>query len=428
MLYRDALHYMYEQLPMFQRVGSAAYKNNLNNTLAISEHLNAPENKFKSVHVAGTNGKGSSSHLLASILQSAGYKTGLYTSPHLKDFRERIRINGAMIPKKTVSLFIEKNKDFFSALKPSFFEMTVGLAFDWFAKEKIDIAIIETGLGGRLDSTNIITPEVCLITNISFDHVQLLGNTLTQIAGEKAGIIKSNVPVVISEMDLNYAEVFMNKAKEKKSSIVFASNNFLVEKFSQNLMFASYRIKENNQLLFSNIKCPLLGDYQKKNIGGVLAVCKELQKKSYQISKKNISDGIRKVIVQTGLLGRWQILNKAPIVIADTGHNEAGIKLVLEQLGQIPHQNFHFVLGLVNDKDASSILGLLPKEASYYFCEAKIPRALNKLELKNMAFDFGLIGDTFVSVKAALNSAKRKAQKNDLIFVGGSTFVVAEIV
>ncbi len=428
MLYRQALNYMYEQLPMFQRVGIAAYKNNLDNTIAISKHLDYPEKKFKSIHIAGTNGKGSSSHLLASIFQEAGYKTGLYTSPHLKDFRERIKINGAMIPKKTVSRFIEKNATFFNELKPSFFEMTVGMAFCWFADQQVDIAIIETGLGGRLDSTNIIHPELCLITNVSFDHTQLLGSSLTAIATEKAGIIKSKTPVVISEKNNDYFEVFKKKAKEENAGLIIASTLYEAIKKSNRNFHSQYEIYKNGQIRFSEIDCPLQGNYQQYNICGVLAVCDAIQEKGFKLSDNHVAQGIKKVIANTGFAGRWQVLQEKPLTIADTGHNEAGIQMVLNQIQQIPHKNLNIVLGMVNDKEIDKMLNLFPKNARYFFCQANIPRALDKAELMQKAVAKGLNGKAYASVKKALKAAKQMAGSEDLVFVGGSTFVVAEVV
>lgn len=428
MLYRDALNYMYMQLPMFHRVGSAAYKNNLDNTLAISARLKQPEKKFKSIHIAGTNGKGSSSHLLASILFEAGYKTALYTSPHLKDFRERIKINGSMIPKKKVSSFIEKHKDFFNDLKPSFFEMTVGLAFEWFVEEEVDIAVIETGLGGRLDSTNIIFPVVSLITNISLDHTALLGSDTKSIAGEKAGIIKKEVPVVLSEKDLSCFSVFANKANETRSELIVASEIYQVEKSKVEKGLANFEVKRKGKSGKDELKCPLLGDYQSKNIAGVLTVCDVLKREGFSLLPQAIQRGVKRVVENTGLSGRWQILNKKPLTIADTGHNEAGIKLVLEQIRQTAHRKLHIVLGMVNDKDIEKILQLFPQEAGYYFCEAKIPRALPKEELKNKAALNGLNGKSYNSVRSALKAATKAAGSKDLIYVGGSTFVVAEVV
>jgi len=429
MNYQQTLEYLYAQLPMFQRIGSAAYKANLDNTIAICNLLNHPENKFRSIHVAGTNGKGSTSHLLASILQSAGLKVGLYTSPHLKDFRERIKINGEMITENAVVSFVEKYKTDFENINPSFFEMTVGLAFDYFASQKVDIAIIEVGLGGRLDSTNVITPFVSVITNISFDHVALLGNTIEQIAAEKAGIIKSDVPVVIGETQEGASDVFIKKAHEMGTSIIFAGQNYvaknLIHKNDKKLLLLM-DIEKNGNIVYKDLASELLGLYQQKNIPTVLSTVEILNKNRFTITEKNIREGIRNVISQTGLLGRWQILSESPLVIVDTGHNEAGIKEVITQIKSTPHQQLHFVLGMVNDKDVSSVLALLPKNATYYFCKASIPRALDANDLAKQAEKYSLHGEVYKSVAAALFAARSVAKKEDLIFIGGSTFTVAD--
>ncbi len=429
MNYQQTLEYLYAQLPMFQRIGSAAYKANLDNTFAICNLLNHPENKFRSIHVAGTNGKGSTSHLLASILQSAGLKVGLYTSPHLKDFRERIKINGEMITENAVVSFVEKYKTDFENINPSFFEMTVGLAFDYFASQKVDIAIIEVGLGGRLDSTNVITPFVSVITNISFDHVALLGNTIEQIAAEKAGIIKSDVPVVIGETQEGASDVFIKKAHEMGTSIIFADQNYvaknLIHKNDKKLLLLM-DIEKNGNIVYKDLASELLGLYQQKNIPTVLSTVEILNKNRFTITEKNIREGIRNVISQTGLLGRWQILSESPLVIVDTGHNEAGIKEVITQIKSTPHQQLHFVLGMVNDKDVSSALALLPDYATYYFCKASIPRALDANDLAKQAEKYSLHGEVYKSVAAALFAARSVAKKEDLIFIGGSTFTVAD--
>ena len=404
MTYQQTLDYLYSQLPMFQRVGASAYKADLNNTIELCNLLNNPQNKFKSIHIAGTNGKGSTSHMLASILQEAGYKVGLYTSPHLKDFRERIKINGAMIPEQTVIDFVSTYKTDFEKINLSFFEWTIGLAFDYFSIQKVDVAVVETGLGGRLDSTNIIFPELSIITNIAKDHMQFLGDTLEKIAVEKAGIIKPKVPVVIGETQKEIEHVFISKAKESNAKIYFA-----------------------DQLVKEVFDCDLKGDYQVKNIKTVLASITQLQQKGYHVTEQNIKDGLLKVVNNTGLMGRWQTINEHPKVICDVGHNEAGIKEVVSQLATLKFQTLHFVLGAVNDKEIDSILVLLPKNAIYYFCQAKIPRALDVLELKDKAVGYNLKGNSYDSVKNAYNSAKRIAQNDDLIFIGGSTFVVAEV-
>jgi len=432
MNYPETLDYMFSRLPMFQRIGSAAYKANLDNTIALCELLGNPEKSFKSIHIGGTNGKGSTSHLLASILQSAGYKVGLYTSPHLTDFRERIKINGNKIPEQYVVNFVEQyiipaTED---KLELSFFEMTVGLAFSYFASENVDIAVIEVGLGGRLDSTNVITPELSVITNISFDHKSLLGDTLELIATEKAGIIKQGVPVIIGERHEESKNVFVNKAAEQNASIVFADGIYTaknVKHKNNDKLILSMDIVRRGNVVYNSIESELLGFYQQKNIPTVLCAIDELKKKNYFITDANIRTGIKKVITNTGLLGRWQILNIQPLTIADTGHNEAGIMEVVSQLNATPHKHLHFVLGVVNDKDISTILDLLPKEAIYYFCKANIPRALNADELAAQALLHNLNGKVYSSVKEALSAAKQNARTDDFIFIGGSTFTVAEV-
>ena len=394
---------MFAQLPVYQHKGKVAFNEKLDNILKFSAHLKTPETKFKSIHVAGTNGKGSSSHMLASILQEAGYKVGLYTSPHLKDFRERISINGNTIGKKQVVSFIKKNKTFLLENKLSFFEMTVGMAFDYFAQKEVDIAIIEVGLGGRLDSTNIITPEISLITNIGMDHLDMLGDTLNKIASEKAGIIKANVPVVISEYQDEIAESFESIAKTKNSKIIFA-----------------------DRVIDKNYKTSLQGNYQSKNIKGVVAVLKEL--KNFKVKNKHIKRGLKKVVQNTGLLGRWQILNKKPMIVCDTAHNIEGLTYVIQQLKQQKFNRLHIVLGFVKDKDLNVILPLFPKSASYYFCRPNIMRGLEVGVLVGKANDHGLLGEAYDSVHEALKAAKKRASKGDFIFVGGSNFTVAEVV
>lgn len=421
---------MYSQLPMFQRTGPAAYKPDLGNTISICNLLQNPQNNFISIHVAGTNGKGSTSHMLASIFQEAGYKTGLYTSPHLKDFRERIKINGQMISQDYVAEFVSKYHSDFDKIKPSFFEMTVGLAFDYFSHEKVDIAIIEVGLGGRLDSTNVITPILSIITNISFDHMNLLGDTLPKIATEKAGIIKQNIPVVIGETDNQTKEVFIQKANQNSSKIYFADNTLHVENCSEFNPLQNYftvDVYKGNTLIYSRLKCGLNGDYQQKNILTVLQSV-EILKERFKIKDENIRNGILNVANNTGLMGRWQKINSTPLAICDTGHNEAGIRYVLNQIKKIPFEKLHFVIGVVNDKEVDKILEMLPENASYYFCKANIPRALPENELYEIATKKGLKGTFYKTVKDAYNAALNSAQKNDLVFVGGSTFVVAEVV
>ena len=402
MTYKEILDWMFVQLPMYQSEGKTAFKKDLTNILVLSKELNFPNHKFKSIHVGGTNGKGSTSHMLASILQEAGYKVGLYTSPHLKSFTERIRINGIEISEHKVTSFIQKNKTFLENQKMSFFEMTVGLAFDYFAAEKVDIAIIEVGLGGRLDSTNIITPEVSVITNIGLDHTQFLGETLPAIAFEKAGIIKKNVPVIIGEEQLEVKSVFIEKAALESAPIYFASNTT------------------------ENYTCDLLGDYQKQNVKTAVAAIKQL--KGYQLSEDNIKNGLLHVVKNTNLKGRWQILQEQPQVICDTAHNKEGLEIVLKQLNRQQFKKLHIVLGVVADKKLAAVLSLFPPAANYYFCKPDIVRGLSEAVLQENAKEFKLIGEKYSSVKLALKSALLNANQQDIIYVGGSTFVVAEII
>lgn len=427
MTYQQTLDYLFTKLPMYQRVGAAAYKADLNNTIAICKALGNPEKKIKCVHVAGTNGKGSSSHMLAAVLQQAGYKTGLYTSPHLVDFRERIKINGKEIPKAEVVKFVEENKTIFETIEPSFFEWTVGLAFDYFAKQEVDVAVIEVGLGGRLDSTNVIHPVACLITNIGFDHMNLLGNTLALIAEEKAGIIKSRVPVTISQTQLEVISVFNNKARELKTPIEFADKNYKVVSYKHENNFLSLELLHKKTNSKHHYNLDLQGSYQIKNVMGVLNTIEILKEEGFLIEDEMIYKALSHVQKTTGLQGRWQIIQNNPLVIADTGHNEDGIKEVLENLKRYNYKKLHFVLGVVNDKDISKILKILPKDATYYFCKASIPRALDEKELSVQAKKEGLIGKNFKTVSEALTAAKKQAKLTDLIFVGGSTFTVADI-
>jgi len=410
MNYRETLSWLFNQLPMYQRIGASAYKATLDNTVALCNLLGNPQNQFDSIHVAGTNGKGSVSHMLASILQEHGLKTGLYTSPHLKDFRERIRVNGLMIPKRKVTAFIRKYKDAFEQIQPSFFEMTVGLAFDHFREEEVDIAMVEVGLGGRLDSTNILTPLVSVITNISFDHMQFLGETLEKIANEKAGIIKPGVPVIIGETQPELESLFRERAEMAGSPILFADR--------LNLKGTSHEA--------SGIRLPLLGRYQQKNLQTTWAVIHILKQLGYPISNEAIQQGVANVIINTGIQGRWQLLSSSPLTLCDVAHNEAGIREVVMQLGQTPYQHLHIVFGIVNDKEIGHILHLLPEKATFYFCKADIPRGLDPNELKRQAEQAGLNGKAYTSVRKALTAARKAATPEDLIFVGGSTFVVAE--
>jgi len=429
MNYQQTIDYLFSQLPVFQRIGKAAYKADLNNTIALDEYFNHPHKTFKTIHVAGTNGKGSTSHMLASVLAKAGYKVGLYTSPHLKDFRERIRINGVVIPEQEVVDFIEKHQPIFEKVKPSFFEMTVALAFDFFAREKVDVAVIEVGLGGRLDSTNIITPELSVITNISFDHTDLLGDTLPKIAFEKAGIIKPNIPVVISQTQPETEQVFRDKSKETNSPILFADKIYkIINVDNQNPNWQSFDIESNDGFFLKDIRLDLRGIYQKHNLPGVLLALDILKDKGFSISDKQTKDGLAVASASTGLLGRWQTLQDKPMTICDTGHNIDGITQVLEQIAKVKREKLHMVIGMVGDKDIEGVLALLPKDAIYYFTKAAIPRALNQLVLADKAACYNLKGNTFPTVKEALDAAKKNATPNDLIFIGGSTFVVAEAI
>lgn len=431
MKYQETLDYMYSQLPMFQRIGGAAYKANLDNTIAILNLLKNPHYNFKSIHIAGTNGKGSVSHYLAAIFQSAGYKCGLYTSPHLKDFRERIKINGEMIPKTKVIQFVEAYKSDFEIIQPSFFEMTVGMAFKYFSDEKVDIAIIETGMGGRLDSTNLINPELSIITNISYDHTQFLGDALEKIASEKAGIIKHGIPVVIGETHPETKTVFDLKAKEMNSSVYYADNEYFIDTYSyfQSNKQQYLEIVFNKATKTKSIKLcsELLGIYQLKNLKTVLTAIDVLKKIGYKINQSCIKNGIANVVTLTGLMGRWQIISKNPLTVCDTAHNENGIAEVLKQISISSFKNLHFVLGMVNDKEIDKVLNMLPKEAVYYFCKANIPRGLNEGILKEKAEKLGLKGESYKSVQKAVNAARKAANKDDMIYIGGSTFIVAEV-
>lgn len=404
MNYQETLNWMFSKLPMYQRQGKTAFKKDLTNTLALAKHLKNPQERFKSVHVAGTNGKGSTSHMLASVLQEAGYTVGLYTSPHLKDFRERIKINGEPIDEEQVVNFIENNQVFLEEHSLSFFEMTVGLAFDYFALKRVDIAIIEVGLGGRLDSTNIITPLVSVITNIGYDHTQFLGETLAEIASEKAGIIKDSVPVVIGEQQEEIEHVFFDIALEKNTTVAFAEEDVV------------------------NYEMDVVGSYQQKNLTTTIRTITELQRLDFLIDEDHIIEGLKHVVRNTGLLGRWQLLDTQPLTICDTAHNKEGLTYVMRQLAEQHFEELHIVLGVVNDKNLDAILPLFPKKAIYYFCKPNIPRGLGAQQLQKEAGAFGLLGLTYTSVNHALLSAQDAANQDDLIFIGGSTFVVAEVV
>jgi len=396
---------MYGKLPMYQNIGGSAYKKDLINITKLSEYLNNPHNSFKSVHIAGTNGKGSTAHMIASILQEGKYKVGLYTSPHLKDFRERIKINGKMINKDFVTDFILKNMDFFNQNSFSFFEMTVGMAFEYFKKNSVDIAIIETGMGGRLDSTNIISPELSVITNVSMDHVKFLGNTIEDIAIEKAGIIKSHIPVVIGEKQNDVSNVFINKAEEKKSKIFFAED---------------FNIKE--------YECELKGSYQKKNIKTAIVAIELLNDTEIKINEKNIIDGLNKIIQNTGIRGRWEIIGNKPLIICDVAHNIDALSIVINDIMSIKSNKIHFVLGFVNDKNLDSIVDIFPESSNYYFAKPNIERGLDELELQELFKNNNRIGESYSSIGQAFKSAIKQSNPNDVIYIGGSTFVVSEVI
>lgn len=432
MTYKETLSFLYAQLPMYQRVGAAGFKKGLGNTEALLAAMDHPERRFRSVHVAGTNGKGSSSHLVAAVLQSAGYRVGLYTSPHLRAFTERVRLNGQELAPDYLVAWVEKWHGLFVEVQPSFFEMCVALAFCYFADEAVDVAVVEVGLGGRLDSTNVITPLVSLITNISYDHQAMLGDTLPEIAGEKAGIIKSGVPVIISQTQPEVAAVFEAKAAAEAAPLTWADQHYQAHPVPA----AEGDAPAGTQLLdverawapyLLHTALGLLGDYQALNLPGVLAVLDELRTQGFVLPEAAVRQGLRDVTALTGLRGRWSILGHAPLVVADTGHNEAGLRLVLAQLLRVPYEQLHLVIGTVNDKDVGPVLALLPRDATYYFCQADIPRALPAAELAARAAAVGLAGRAYGPVAAAVAAARAAAAPADVVFIGGSTFVVAEV-
>lgn len=429
MNYAQTLEYLFNQLPMFTRVGASAYKKDLTNTIALCQLLNNPHHQFKTIHVGGTNGKGSTSHMLASVLQQAGYKVGLYTSPHLKDFRERIKINGVMVDEQTVVSFVRDYKPNFDKIKPSFFEWTVALCFYYFALQKVDIAIIEVGLGGRLDSTNIIMPELSVITNIGWDHTDMLGDTLAQIAFEKAGIIKPNTPIVIGEYHTETWPVFESSAQKNNSQITLAESSFALSDITYKSTHLSCNAREENSTcLFPNLLCDLAGIYQTKNIKTVLTAITKLTKMGWQISPENIYQGLASVKANTGLMGRWQQLQQQPQVVVDTAHNINGLELVMHQLQQQDYTQLHMVIGMVKDKDITKMLALLPTNAFYYFTQADIPRALPAHELAELAAKYNLKGQSYTSVLGAKQAAINSAKPTDFIFIGGSTYIVAEAI
>ena len=424
--YAEALDYLYRNLPMFQRVGVSAYKKDLTNTIELCRLLGDPQNKFKCIHVAGTNGKGSSSHMLASIFQASGYKTGLYTSPHLKEFTERIKIDGSEISHAFVVDFINRIIPAIESIHPSFFEITVAMAFEYFSLVGVDVAVIEVGLGGRLDSTNVITPELSLITNIGWDHKDILGDTLQQIAYEKAGIIKPLVPVVISERKEQIDEVFIKQAAEMNAPITFACDHIeVVQRLKGGKTF--YDARSKGQFIIKDLLIPLQGYYQQKNLTGVLQAVGILMSKGWHITPSSLSDGLMNVVSKTGLKGRWQKLGESPLIICDTGHNIDGLREVVHQIHAQTFEKLHIVFGVVKDKDLDAVLNILPKDAFYYFCEAKIPRALDAALLAEAAATRGLHGVVIQDVNEAVEKAKASASSKDMIFIGGSTFVVAEL-
>ena len=424
MNYQETLNYLYNSAPLFQNIGQGAYKEGLENTLKLDEYFKSPHKKFKTIHIAGTNGKGSCSHTIASILQSAGYKTGLYTSPHLIDFSERIRVNGKPIDQQFVVDFVREHKHFFEPLHPSFFELTTAMAFLYFAEQQVDVAVIEVGLGGRLDCTNIITPDLSVITNISFDHIQFLGNTLADIAREKAGIIKHNIPVVIGETTEETLPIFQNKANSENADIRFAEKENHILNAERDTSTGGYIYQTDR---YKDLKGELGGLCQTKNTNTILTAIEVLLEKGYKISENDIRKGFGNVCELTGLMGRWQKIESNPTIICDTGHNIGGIKYIAEQLSEMEYTNLHIIMGMVNDKDINGVLELLPKNAIYYFTQASVKRALPAEEVKRLANIHGLSGKSYPSVETALEEAKKKAEKNDLIFIGGSSFIVADL-
>lgn len=429
MTYQQTIDYLYAQLPMYSRIGAAAYKEDLHNTIALCNAIDNPQTKFKSIHIAGTNGKGSTSHMLAAILQQAGYKTGLYTSPHLKDFRERIKINGQMISQDFVVDFVARTKIISEEIKPSFFELTVAMAFDYFEKEKIDIAVIETGLGGRLDSTNIITPLLSIITNIGYDHMDILGNTLEKIATEKAGIIKPGVPVVIGEYLPETKSVFLSKAEKERAPVFFAQDGYRVIDVEYTATQLSCTVTDADQKVSERFTCDLNGLYQTHNLKTVLCAEGILMQLGCQISNEAEKYALANVKKLTGLFGRWDVICQNPTIILDVAHNEDGIKQLLHQLYVVQQTSntVHFVMGMVKDKDISKVLSILPKNARYYFCNAHIERALPHKELLEKASTFDLHGESFDEVNQAIKAAKINASSDDIIIVCGSVFLVSEV-
>jgi dihydrofolate synthase / folylpolyglutamate synthase len=428
MTYKETIDYLYAKLPMFSRIGAAAIKKDLHNTIVLCEALNNPHKKFKAIHIAGTNGKGSVSHMLAAVLQTAGSKTGLYTSPHLHDFRERIKVNGEMVSEDFVIDFTKRIQPLIETVEPSFFEITVAMAFEYFAQEQVDVAVIETGLGGRLDSTNVITPELSVITNIGWDHMNLLGNTLEQIAFEKAGIIKQNIPVVIGEAISETKHVFEEKANEQDAVLVFAEDAYAVEKAEQEDGMLKVEVKKNQSLVVGVYELDLTGLYQTKNLLTVLTSVEQLQKLGWRIDAEHVQAALSHSKQINGLHGRWEVIQQHPTVVLDVGHNEDGVKQIVQQLQQSSFNHLYIIIGMVKDKEIEKVLALLPKKATYYFTKAQIPRALDEHLLKEKAAQFELMGESFADVNIALSTAKETAMEDDLILVCGSVFLVGEVV
>lgn len=423
--FKNTLEYMYKLLPMYQRVGNTAFKKDLTNTNKLCEALGNPQDTFKSIHIAGTNGKGSSAHMLASILQSAGYKTGLYTSPHLKSFTERIRVNGQEVAEQFVCDFINGIKNVIEDIQPSFFEITVAMAFDYFSRKKVDVAVIEVGLGGRFDSTNVITPLVSLITSIGLDHTDMLGETLPEIAFEKAGIIKENIPVVISETQYETTEVFTKRANQLNAPLFFADQKYEVSSLANSSNDREFSAKSECKLFEATTD--LLGQYQLKNIAGVLQVVDVLIQQDFLITNEQLKNGFKNVVKNTGLLGRWQKLSDNPLTICDTVHNEAGVKYLVQHIAEIKYEKLHIIWASVMGKDLHGIFKYLPNDAFYYFCEASIPRALKAEVLQEQAKELACVGKVIKDVNEAIETARKQANKNDLIIIGGSNFIIAEI-
>ncbi|MBN1463724.1 MAG: bifunctional folylpolyglutamate synthase/dihydrofolate synthase [Paludibacteraceae bacterium] len=425
--YQQTIDFLYGNLPMFQRTGPRGYKIDLSTTLEIDAYFDFPHRAYKTIHIAGTNGKGSVANALAAVLQAAGYKTGLYTSPHLLDFRERIRVDGSMIPENDVVRFISENMGLIEKLHPSFFELTTAMAFEYFKKQSVDVAVIETGLGGRLDSTNVINPVVSVITNIGLDHTDLLGNTIEQIAIEKAGIIKNNVPLVVGEWTTKTAGIFEDAANTKNAAIFFADKNLsVVDAFFTDSDKQVLSISKDSQVVFPNLEIDLMGFYQQKNILTVLQTIEILIQNGFLLEKEDIYTALANICASTGFAGRWQVLANNPLIVCDTGHNEHGLALVLNQLKQIKFRNLHIIIGFVEDKKIDGILTMLPKDAKYYITQASVPRALNCNVLHTRCSEVGLVGNAYPDINSAYHEAITNANENDMIFVGGSTFIVAD--